>query len=192
MATNTFPGSGGYTSSPPPPSSFSSRTAQIRSSLSAAIRPWGDFFSPSALSLPVSLSEASFRLRVNLHHFRLNYAVVGLTVLFLSLIFHPLSLIVFLVTLLAWLYLCLSRDEPLTIFNRTIDDRVVMIGLGFVTVLALIWSSVWLNVLVSAAVSAAVICLHAMIRFSEDVGNDSPYSALLSVVDSPRGAYSQV
>ena len=184
MATTTFPG-GGYTSPPSPPTSFSSRTAQISHSLSAALRPWGDLLSPAALSLPVSLSEASFRLRANLHHFHLNYAVIALIVLFLSLIFHPLSLIVFLVTLLAWLYLCLSRDEPLTIFNRTIDDRVVMIGLGFVTVLALILTSVWLNVVVSAAVSAAVICLHAVIRVSEDVGSDSPYSALLSVVDSP-------
>ncbi|XP_057476880.1 PRA1 family protein D-like [Actinidia eriantha] len=192
MATTTFPG-GGYTSPPPPPpSSFSSRTAQIRHSLSATLRPWGDLLSPSALSLPVSLSEASFRLRANLHHFRLNYAVVALTVLFLSLIFHPLSLIVFLVTLVAWLYLCLARDEPLTLFNRTIDDRVVMIGLGFVTVLALILTSVWLNVVVSAAVSAAVVCLHAVIRFPEDFSGDSPYGALLSVVDSPRGAYSQV
>ncbi|KAL6971746.1 hypothetical protein U1Q18_031428 [Sarracenia purpurea var. burkii] len=199
MATTTAPG--GYTtippSTPPPPplssADFYSRTAQIGHSIATTLRPWREFFSPSALSLPISFSEATFRIKNNLHHFRLNYTIIALIILFLSLIYHPISIMVFLITLVAWFFLHISRDEPLTLFNRTIDDRVVVIVLSAVTILALILTRVWLNVVVSMLVSALVACLHAVVRFPDDVDDqESPYAALFSVVDSPRGAYSQV
>ena len=67
--------------------------------------------------------------------------------------------------------------------------------LGVVTVVALILTSVWLNVLVSLLIGGVLVCLHGAFRSTDDlVGDDqeSPYNALLSVADSPRGMYNSI
>ncbi|XP_052206905.1 PRA1 family protein D-like [Diospyros lotus] len=168
--------------------------AETHHSISGVLlRPWRLLLDVSALSVPVSFSEAAFRLRANFLYFRVNYAIISLIVLLLSLVFRPLSLIIFLLILAAWFYLYLSRDEPVTVFDFPIDDRLMLIVLGLVTVLDLFLSHIWWNVFVSLVISAVMLGLHAVIRAPEDVDDqESPYGALLSVVDSPRGEYSQV
>ncbi|THG13275.1 PRA1 family protein D-like [Camellia sinensis] len=178
---------------PPPFSSATDFSSQIHHSISSTLRPWSQLFSLSSLSLPLSFSEASFRIRTNLFHFRLNYTIISLIILLITLIYHPISIIVFLFTIAAWFYLYIFRHDTLVLFNRTIDDRLVLILLSLATLVALIFTNVWLNVLVSMLISTAVVCLHAAIRFPDDVDDqESPYGPLLSVVDSPRGYYSQV
>ncbi|GKV19741.1 hypothetical protein SLEP1_g29965 [Rubroshorea leprosula] len=62
---------------------------------------------------------------LNLTHFRVNYILLLLPVLFFSLIYHPFSLIILLVILIAWVFLYLAREEPLLLCSYIITDRVV-------------------------------------------------------------------
>jgi len=79
------------------------------------------------------------------------------------------------------------------VFDRTVDDRIVLGLLSLVTLIALISTHVWLNVVVSLVIGALLVCLHGAIRGIDDIDDqESPYGPLLSVVDSPRGSYSRV
>ena len=168
------------------------RFKEASQSAMAAHRPWAEFVDLSALSLPLNLSEATPRLFQNLTHFRSNYAMVLLVVLFLSLVYHPISIIVFLIVFAAWVFFYFSRDEPVVVFGFPIGDRVVMPVLGVVTVVALVLTHVWLNVVVSAVIGVALVCFHAVFRGTEDLVMDdqeSPYGALLSDDPDTRGNY---
>ncbi|KAL6292134.1 hypothetical protein ACE6H2_000276 [Prunus campanulata] len=169
-----------------------SQVKEVGQSAIATLRPWGELLEPTALSLPSNLSEATTRLAQNLTHFRSNYTLVLLIVLFLSLLYHPVSIIVFLIIFAAWLVLYFSRDQPLEVFGFTVGDRVVMVVLGVVTVLALVLTHVWLNVVVSVVIGVALVSLHAVFRGTEDLVMDdqeSPYGALLSDDQDPSGNY---
>ncbi|KAM1296665.1 hypothetical protein ACFX2I_023477 [Malus domestica] len=58
-------------------------------------------FNFRSFNFPSSFSDAFGRVRSSVAYFRMNYAIVVLLILFLSLLWHPIFLIVFL------------RDEPL-------------------------------------------------------------------------------
>ncbi|KAH0972924.1 hypothetical protein GBA52_025080 [Prunus armeniaca] len=121
-----------------------SHVKEVSQSASATLWSWGELLEPTALILPSNLSEATTRLAQNLTHFRSDYTLVLLTELFLSLLYHPVSIIVLLI-----IFLYFSRDQPLEVFGFTVGDRVVMVVLGVVTVLALVLTHVLLNVDIS-------------------------------------------
>ncbi|XVE51956.1 hypothetical protein DITRI_Ditri02bG0081600 [Diplodiscus trichospermus] len=160
------------TSSVPGPSTkleyISRAKERIKEGLGAR-RPWKLMFNIHSISFPGSLSEAFSRVRTHVAYFRMNYAIIVLLILFLSLLWHPISLIVFVVMMAAWLFLYFLRDEPLVVFNRTIDDRVVLIVLGILTIVFLLLTDATLNILVSLFIGVVVILVHASLRRTDDL-----------------------
>ncbi|KAK8684668.1 hypothetical protein V6N13_040684 [Hibiscus sabdariffa] len=170
-------------------------------SLTAIRRPWREFFDITAVDIPSSSSDATTRIAQNLTHFRLNYTIILLVVLVLSLTYHPLALVTFFVILLAWffLYLARDRDEPVVIFGVLIDDWIVLAALVGLTVAGLILTGVWTNILVAVAVVVGFVILHAVLRSTDDLimdDSESPYGHMLAgadeELDSPRGDYSGI
>lgn len=159
---------------------------------SAALRPWPQFLDLSALSLPISLSESTYRVNQNLRYFLPNYVVLTLIIFLLTLITRPLALVFFLCLFAAWVYLVLTRDEPLSVLDYDIDQRFVIGFLAVSTLGALFWTHVWMKLFVSLIIGAAVVLVHGVLRAPEDSLEDSPYGSLLNVVDSPRGGYASV
>ncbi|KAL2323484.1 hypothetical protein Fmac_027863 [Flemingia macrophylla] len=161
-------------------------------------RPWEEVFALRSFTRPCSLGEASLRVRRNLGHFRVNYALIALFLLFLGLLWRPVSLIVFVAVFAAWFFLYFFRDGPVVLFGRALDDRLVLAALSAVTVAALVLTGAWLNVVVALLVSAAVVALHAVFRSTEDLYVDElevSGGGLLSVVGgSPtkRTGYARV
>ncbi|CAI9262230.1 unnamed protein product [Lactuca saligna] len=87
--------------------------ARIKSGLGTR-RSWKEMFNFRSVDLPHGVSDAFSRIKINIGYFRMNYAILVLVILFLSLLWHPVSLIVFVVMMAAWLFLYFLRDEPLT------------------------------------------------------------------------------
>nr|POE73200.1 pra1 family protein b4 [Quercus suber] len=103
---------------------LSNITESVRNNL-AQRRPWSELVDRSAFSKPESFSDATLRVRKNYSYFRINYlTVIGLVLAF-SLLSNPISLLVLLGLLSAWLFLYLFRpsDQPLVLFGRAFSDR---------------------------------------------------------------------
>ncbi|MED6182063.1 hypothetical protein PIB30_025301 [Stylosanthes scabra] len=182
-----------YTSLPSPSSSnsavpyFVSRPATTPPRPFPTRRPWEEVFALYSFTPPISLADAKLRVSRNLDHFHVNYAMIILFILFISLLWHPFSIIVFLVALAAWFFLYFFRDRPLELLGRVIDDRAVAAVLAVVTVVAVAVTGVWVNVVVSVLVGIAVVVLHAAFRSTEDlyVDESDGGGGLLSFVGSP-------
>ncbi|KAL6989472.1 hypothetical protein U1Q18_015221 [Sarracenia purpurea var. burkii] len=165
----TIPTTTNGTYPPPLPSTFLSRAKSQTQTVISTRRPWRELFDASSFSRPDSYAEAMSRVRRNLYYFRVNYAMVMLIIVFLSLVYHPVSMIVFLLVFAIWLYLYFFRDEPIVLFNYRFDDRIVLILLSLVTIIALVFTHVGLNVLVSLVIGVVVVGLHSSFRVTEDM-----------------------
>ncbi|XP_016511468.1 PRA1 family protein D-like [Nicotiana tabacum] len=153
------------------------------------VRPWPLFIDTAALSLPISFSDATYRINKNLRYFAGNYVLIILFILLITLIIRPILLVLFLIIFAGWIYLYFSRNEPLELFGFDVDDRFVLGFLSLVTVVALLVAKIWTNVFVSIGFGIVILCVHGALRAPEDQ-EDSPYGALLS--ESPRGEYTIV
>ena len=147
----------------------SSTSRAIAPSGFATRRPWEEFFALHSFTRPYTLGEASLRVKRNLGHFRVNYAMAVLLVVFLSLLWQPISLIVFLAVFTAWFFLYFFRDGPVVVLRHELDDRLVLAALTAVTVAALVLTGVWLNVVVALLVAAAAVAVHAALRSTDDL-----------------------
>jgi hypothetical protein len=158
--------------------------------------PWSEFLSLSSLSLPSSLSQATTRIGVNLTRFLFNYSFILLFILLISLVYHPLSILLLLIAFAGWYFLFFTResDESLTLFNLvSLDDRVVVVALVIFSLVVVAVTGVWVNVVVSVVIAAAVVCLHGALR-TTDVGGlddyESPYGPMLN--EASAGSYAPV
>lgn len=144
---------------------------QIKSGLGTR-RPWREMFNFRSIALPSGPSrfkDALARIKTNLGYFRMNYAIIVLLIVFLSLLWHPISLIVFIVMIAVWLFLYFLRDEPLVVFRRTIDDRWVLIVLSVLTIVFLLLTRATANILVALAIGVVVVLVHASFRRIDDL-----------------------
>ncbi|XP_047321151.1 PRA1 family protein E-like [Impatiens glandulifera] len=155
---------------PPPPSPSSTFISRAKAQISSC-RPWREVFDFHVFSLPDGYADGFARIRRNSNYFRVNYALTMLLILFLGLLYHPISMIVFLVVFVAWLYFYFWRESSnvVVVLNKSIDDRVVLVGLIVVTIVGLVLTSVGLNVLVSLVIAVVAIGLHAGFRNTNDL-----------------------
>ncbi|XP_038972526.1 PRA1 family protein F3-like [Phoenix dactylifera] len=179
----------------PKASAFSRATEMISrfreqgQSLIAARRPWWELLDPAAVHRPLAAGDAASRLRRNIAYFRANYTIVILLAVFLSLIWHPPSLIAFVALSVAWFFLYSSHDRPLVLFGRAIDEGTVLTALSVITVVALVVTDVAWNLLASIMVGLAIVGIHAVFRTTDDLFLDEQEAArcgLLSVAGSRR------
>ncbi|KAK7255566.1 hypothetical protein RIF29_28979 [Crotalaria pallida] len=132
-------------------------------------RPWKLMLNLRSFKLPSGIPNAFSRLRFNAAYFRMNYAIIVLLILFLSLLWHPISLIVFILVMAAWLSLYFLRDQPLVLVGHVVDDRVVLVVMAVLTVSVLLLTRATVNILVAVAVGAVVVVVHAAFRTTEDL-----------------------
>ncbi|KAG8380082.1 hypothetical protein BUALT_Bualt07G0156600 [Buddleja alternifolia] len=140
-------------------------------------RPWRQMFELHCFNFPKSFREAAERVKSNFAYFQMNYAIIVLVILFFSLLWHPISLIVFIAMMAVWLFLYFLRDEPLVIFGRLISDRVVMIVLTVLTFGVLLLTHATTNILVSLLVGVVVVLIHAAVRKTDDLLGDEEAAA---------------
>nr|XP_043639039.1 PRA1 family protein E-like [Erigeron canadensis] len=150
-------------------------------------RPWREFLDYTAVTRPLSYDDATRRIKRNLNYFRVNYAMVILLILFLSLIYQPVSMITFLVVFIGWFFLYFFRDprSPVVIFNHVFDDRVVLMALSLLTIFALACTDVGVILLVAIGIGGGLVVVHAGIRSTDDLYLDEQEAndgGLVSVV----------
>ncbi|XP_059668078.1 PRA1 family protein B4-like [Cornus florida] len=165
----------------------------VRNGLSQR-RPWYELVDRSAFSKPESLSDATLRIRKNYSYFRVNYLSLLAVVLAVSLLTNPLSLILLLGLLAAWLFMYLFRpsDPPLVLFGRAFSERETLGVLIVSTVVVIFLTSVG-SVLISALmVGMAIVCAHGAFRVPEDLFLDEQEPAATGFLSFLGGAASNV
>lgn len=140
-------------------------------------RPWGQLLDPGALAFPANSALAAARFHRNVAYFRSNYVLAVLVVLAVSLLWHPGALAALVALAAAWIFLFFARDQPILLFGRSVEEGTVLGVLCVVTVVALIFSSVGSTVFGAVAVGAAVVCLHAVLRGTDDLFLDEEEAA---------------
>ncbi|KAG8061427.1 hypothetical protein GUJ93_ZPchr0003g17607 [Zizania palustris] len=147
---------------------FFSRARAVAGATAGRPRAWREVLDATAFSRPGSCGEARVRARRNLSYFRANYALVALGIVFIGLVYRPVSMLAFLALFVAWLALYFGRGdgEPLICLRREVDDRVVLFILSVTTVLAGALTRARLNMLVSLVLAAVVISVHAAFRIN--------------------------
>ncbi|KAL8498162.1 hypothetical protein ACS0TY_021483 [Phlomoides rotata] len=150
------------TDAPPPELPFLSRARQrIRSGIGIR-RPWKEMM--ASFSVPETSNAAVQRLRTNTSHFHVNYAIVVLFMLFISLLWHPVSLIVFTAAMFAWLFLYFLRNDPIVLCGGyAVEERLVMVLLSIFTVVSLLLTHAMVFLVGLAAGMAATVA-HAVFR----------------------------
>ncbi|XP_059633096.1 PRA1 family protein F2-like [Cornus florida] len=156
---------------------FVSRAKEwIRNGLSPR-RPWKEMVSMQTITLPADFPDSLSRMRMNVAYFSPNYAIVVVLILFISLLWHPISLIVFVLVMIAWLFLYFLRNEPLVIFGVELDDRMVLTGLSLVTVALLFLTNASVNILVGLLFGVVVVMVHGALRSTNDLFLDAEEGA---------------
>ncbi|CAA0834961.1 PRA1 family protein F2 [Striga hermonthica] len=134
-------------------------------------RPWSELVA-LPFSFPDNLKTAARRLRANASYFHVNYAIIVLFTIFLSLLWHPLALILYVIIMVAWLFLYFLRDAPVVLCGYGVEERLVLAALSVSTV-ALLLTTRAVVFLVGVVAGLAVVGAHSVLRrASGDLGFD--------------------
>ncbi|KAK7381745.1 hypothetical protein VNO80_00292 [Phaseolus coccineus] len=177
------------TSGPPNLEYISRAKQRIKAGLGTR-RPWKAMLNFRSLKIPGGgAAEALLRVAVNVSYFRMNYAMVALLILFLSLLWHPISLIVFLLLMAAWLFLYFLRDEPLVLLGHLVDDRLVLVAMAVLTVALLLLTDATVNILVAVAIAVVAVVAHAAFRRTEDLFLGEEEEAAAAALAATTGGF---
>ncbi|KAK2653882.1 hypothetical protein Ddye_013738 [Dipteronia dyeriana] len=110
-------------------------------------------FNCHAVSLPRNSAEAIARISFNVAYFRVKYLLIVLSFLFLSLVWHPKSLKVFVFMTATW---------PLLRFIG-LKSTVVKIAWSALTLMLLYWKGAALSAVVALLDGAVVVVVHAVV-----------------------------
>ncbi|XP_073041674.1 PRA1 family protein F3-like [Primulina eburnea] len=122
----------------------------------------------ASCSMPESFNVALQRVRTNTSYFQVNYVIIILFMVFLSLLWHPVSIIVFIFTIGVWLFLYFLRDEPVVVFGYGVDERVILAVLSISTLVLLLLTHATVF-LAGLAVGLVVVVLHGAFRRTNDL-----------------------
>lgn len=119
-----------------------------------------DFF-----NCPSTLGEAITRMKHNLDHFRISYSTIIFIILFISLLWNPIAIVIFTISLFFGCLVgyCLSKD-PFELLNCNVDCRGFLAVLWVLTLIVLLSTGFWLNVLVSILIGSVLVGIHAVFR----------------------------
>uniref|UniRef100_A0A6M2EI58 PRA1 family protein n=1 Tax=Populus davidiana TaxID=266767 RepID=A0A6M2EI58_9ROSI len=166
--------------------------SSLRTTLSNR-RPWLELVDRTAFSRPLSISDATTRVRKNFSYFKINYLTILAIVLAFSLLSHPFSLLTLLSLVAAWLGLYTFRpsDQPLVVLGRTMSNREVLGILVLVTVIVVFLTSVGSLIITAVLVGVGIVCVHGAFRDPEDLFMDDQDTAgstgLFSFIGGPSG-----
>lgn len=174
--------------SPPllPPSfatpAFTTFLTRLHTTLQTAFsqrRPWYELIDKTSFSRPLSIPNASSRIRKNISYFRINYLTILSSILAFSLLSHPFSLFILLSLLAAWLFLYVFRpsDHPVIILGRVYSDRETLGVLITASLIVIFVTSVGSLIMTSMLVGVGVVCVHGAFRVPEDLFLDEQGSA---------------
>eukprot|EP00427_Karlodinium_veneficum_P039969 CAMPEP_0169298222 /NCGR_PEP_ID=MMETSP1016-20121227/66306_1 /TAXON_ID=342587 /ORGANISM="Karlodinium micrum, Strain CCMP2283" /LENGTH=195 /DNA_ID=CAMNT_0009390161 /DNA_START=72 /DNA_END=659 /DNA_ORIENTATION=+ len=125
------------------------------------LKPWRDFFS---LSKPDG--DMRKRVEANLTYFQINYAVLFLILMIVSIVINPKCLIVILVLAVVWMAFLKKNDDPeweVSIAGMPLGKSQRWMALGALTAIVLL--SVVGQVIFSAAfVCAIFVVIHSVLH----------------------------
>ncbi|CAM6112679.1 unnamed protein product [Calypogeia fissa] len=132
-------------------------------------RPWSEMADKNSFAKPESFSDALTRVRKNLGYFRVNYLLVLLSVVALSLVTHVGSLLTLIVIVTAWGYLYMVRRDPLVVWGRTFNEREIFVLMTVLTVAAFLLTNVASLIISALLVGGALISVHGAFRVPDDL-----------------------
>ncbi|GAA0183689.1 membrane traffic protein [Lithospermum erythrorhizon] len=133
-------------------------------------RPLRELINYTAFSRPMSLSDATTRLRKNASYFRANYLIIIAFVLTFSIVSHPFSLFTLMTLVALWLlYVFRPPDQPLVVHNRTFSENETLGILILLTVFVVFLTNVGSVFMSSVLTGVGIVCVHGAFRDPSDL-----------------------
>lgn len=149
---------------------LSTRVKRLIESGFGTPRPWDEFIQIQSINLPTSFANFIERIQSNAAFYRMNYAVIILSIIVVSLFWNPVSLIILIILIAAWLFLYFLRDgDRLVVYGFVIDDRILMTALLPGTIAFLFLTDVTKNIIIGLCIGTVVIAAHAGFRSTDDM-----------------------